>query len=505
MPEHLRALTVILGLALVTLLVAKPAFSGSVMERAEFSRRVTAWLVITLVTFLSHNPWVFLVGSVAFLYLYQRQESNPLALFFILLFAVPPIRFEIPGFGVVNYVANLNHARVLALVVLVPAFLHLRRQDGVVPFGRTLADKLLLSFLCLTVLMALRETTLTDTLREAFYAFLEVFLPYYVASRGIRNMHSMREAMAGFVIAAMILGAVALFEMFKGWLLYVTVPEAIGVERHMGGYLTRGAALRALASTGQPIVLGYVMVVAIGFLLIVRQGIEKTWMRHAALGFLVAGMLASISRGPWVGAVVLVFVFATLAPRPVTRLAKLSLFVVAGVMGVLLLPGGGKVIDLLPFVGTVDSVNVTYRERLFENATTVIERNPWLGSVIYNQTPEMQAMIQGQGIIDIVNSYLGIALEYGFIGLSLFFGFFLAVLFGIRSTMRCSVRGGEMRSVGAGLMATLTSILIMIYTVSSINTIPVVYWAVAGLGASYIAMGTAARHRVFGTLEEVKA
>jgi O-antigen ligase len=95
-------------------------------------------------------------------------------------------------------------------------------------------------------------------------------------------------------------------------------------------------------------------------------------------------------------------------------------------------PGGQKVLDLLPFIGMVEVENITYRQRLIDNAVIVIQRTPWLGSFDYRSTPQMQSMTQGQGIIDIVNTYIGVALSFGLNGLTLFVVFFVRVLQGIR-------------------------------------------------------------------------
>jgi len=152
-------------------------------------------------------------------------------------------------------------------------------------------------------------------------------------------------------------------------------------------------------------------------------------------------------------------------------------------------PGGQKVLDLLPFIGTVEAENITYRQQLIDNAMIVIQRNPWLGSFDYRSTPEMQSLTQGQGIIDIVNTYIGIALSVGLIGLTLFVCFFAAVLLGIRKGMRSfSNKDDEARRLGRALLATLAGILITIVTVSSITVIPVVYWSIAGLGVAYAQM-----------------
>ena len=171
---------------------------------------------------------------------------------------------------------------------------------------------------------------------------------------------------------------------------------------------------------------------------------------------------------------------------------RLAMLAMAGLVALPLLavmPGGQKVLDLLPFVGSVEKGNITYREQLFENAMIVIERNLWFGSENFRNTPEMQAMRQGQGIIDVVNTYLHIALQSGLVGLSLFVGFFVAALLGIRKALRSLAdKEDDIYRLGRALLATLVGILIIIATVSSITIIPVVYWSVAGLGVAYAQM-----------------
>ena len=93
-------------------------------------------------------------------------------------------------------------------------------------------------------------------------------------------------------------------------------------------------------------------------------------------------------------------------------------------------PAGRTIIDYLPFVGTVDAGTVTYRERLFDISIEVIKQNPVLGAADVMQLPVMQQLRQGAGIIDIVNTYLLVALVTGLVGLSLFAGFFIAVAVG---------------------------------------------------------------------------
>ena len=101
----------------------------------------------------------------------------------------------------------------------------------------------------------------------------------------------------------------------------------------------------------------------------------------------------------------------------------------------------------------------------------------------------MQAMIQGQGIIDIVNTYIGIALESGLVGLGLYVSFFALILMKIIRAMRSIPdKDSEYYLLGRALLATLVAILVIIFTVSSITIIPIVYWSVAGLGMAYVQM-----------------
>jgi len=519
-PEHLRALVFILVLAAMVFLMAARS-ACSIIDRAEFERQRNLWFILTLIAFLSHSFWVYAVVGGLLIHFTGRQEPNRMALFFFLLFLIPSAPAEIPGFGVINYVFTLTHIRLLELIILLPAYLALRRQADTLPFGRVWADRLLLIYLLLTFVLLFREpdSSFTNVMRGGFYLFIDIFLPYYVASRALRNLHEFKQAMLSFVLAAMVLAIIGLFEFAKHWLLYGALITSMGLEWDLSGYLGRAGLIRANATTGQAIALGYTMAVAIGFFLFLMDFIRIKSSNlvagelvsaevHCGIcrlsgGLLLAGgLFAPLSRGPWLGAVALIIAFIATGRGAFRRL------VVLGLAGLLLLPtlefipGGEKVIALLPFVGTVEKENVDYREKLLQNSLVVIGRHLLLGSPDALKEPEMEALRQGGGIIDLVNSYIGVALDSGLVGLSLFLGFFLTVLAGIRRGFRhlpgASRDGGGratqdakaedrdgLRRLGRSLFATLTGILLIIFTVSSISVIPVIYWSVAGLGVAY--------------------
>ncbi len=490
MPNYLKALFVILVLATIVFAFTKrPA--NNIIGAADFTRRRNLWFALTIAAFLSPNFWVLVLITVILLSYAKRHENNPLALFFFILFVLPMASVQIPGMGLVNFIFDLTYIRLLTLLILVPAFLSLRRQSDHLAFGRTGPDKALFAYLLLSTVLYLRDDThtLTSYLRQSFYAGVDVVLPYIVVSRSLKSMQAFREVLLSLVIPIMVLALIACAEFYKQWLLYEPVTGALQMEEAISTYLIRDGMLRVVASAGQPIVLGYLMAVGIGLYLFLQHSIPQKFHRRLGMALLVVGLLVPVSRGPWIGSIVLLVVFVAAGRFASRRLMSLALVAMLVLPLLSVLPGGERVINLLPFVGSTEKENVDYRSDLLTNATIVIMRNPWFGSTDYLETPEMEAMRQGQGIIDIVNSYLSVTLISGFVGLGLFLAFFAATLWGILRAMRSIPdKGSEEHLLGRALLSSLMAILVIIFTVSSISFIPIVYWSVAGMGVAYIQM-----------------
>lgn len=488
MPDNLKLLIVVLALATAVFTVARRPASAW-MDVTDFTRRRNLWFALTFAAFLSLNFWMYAIIAAPLLIFASRREVNPPALFFFILFAVPVSTIHISGAGLFNTLFELSHPRILELIILLPAFAYLLRRTNSLSFGRTVPDKAIAAYLLLTVALYFRDTTVTNALRQAFYLFLDVFLPYFVISRSLKDLNAFRDALSSFVIAMMIMALVAVFEFFKVWLLYQPLVGILQMDEGMSGYIFRDGMLRVVASAGQPIVLGYLMVVGLGLYLFLKNALQQKLMRHAGAALLTAALILALSRGPWVGAAALLIVFLATGRSPVRSMTKLALVAMLVLPLMALLPGTDKVINLLPFVGSTEKENVDFRANLISNSMIVIQRNPWLGSNDFMETPEMEAMRQGEGIIDIVNSYIRVALEKGLIGLGLFAGFFALTLFGIYRAMRLIPdKDSEEYLLGRVLLATLMAILVTIFTVSSITFIPIVYWSVAGMAVAYTHM-----------------
>lgn len=489
MAEYLKALVVILFLAAIVFTLAG-RYVRATAQFEDFTRRRNIWFVLTLAAFVAHNFWIYTLIAVPLLLYSNRRESNPPALFFFILFILPIATIPIPGMGLINFLFNLSHARLLELCILLPAFFAIRRQGNTLSFGRTATDKVLAGYLVLTALLTLLEKpSETNSLRDAFYLFIDVFLPYFVISRSLKNMAAFRDALLSLVLAIMVLAPIAAFESIKHWLLYSVLTDVLGLQGAMTGYLGRDGILRAIATAGQPIALGYLMVVGMGFYLFLQRFIQKKLIRRLGMLVLAAGLIAALSRGPWIGAAILLSIFIATGRKAMPRFMGLSLAAILSFTLVAMLPGGEKVINLLPFIGNTETENIDYREQLITNSIIVIKRNIWFGSVNYFEAPEMEALRQGEGIIDVVNTYIGMALTKGLVGLGLFVSFFALTLMGIYRAMRLIPdKDSEEYLLGRVLLATLLAILFIIFTVSSITIIPIVYWSVAALGVAYTQM-----------------
>lgn len=487
MPEHIRALVVILVLVTPVWWIAQRAFSG-VLPSGTAARWRNVWYLVTLALFLSHNYWLFAFLLIAVVLAVRRQETQVVGLFFVLLFAGSPVSIEVPGFGLINYVLLLDHYRLLTLALLLPTAMVLIQSRRSAPFGKAPADYLVLAYFLLLSALEFRGTSMTNGARNVVIHVIEVLLPYYVISRSIKSVDDFKVALSGFVIAACLLAPLAVFEAVRGWRIYTSVQGPLGLNPYVwADYLGRAGLLRAGVSLGHPIALGFVFMVGMGFLLFLNRSLAKDWQRWLAWTGLTLGLLCTLSRGPWVGAMVLILAVLITSAKPIKTLLKASIAIAVGISALGLFSGGEKVLALLPFFGTEEAGSVDYRLELWSFVRPVVERHFWLGSENYVYSPELQtlAAIQGEGIPDLVNHYFQIVLAVGVIGLVLFCAILARTLYAVWRDLRRQSSNPELELLGAALFCTLLSVVVTISTVANITAVPVVIWSVLGLCAAY--------------------
>ncbi|WOB07300.1 hypothetical protein [Piscinibacter gummiphilus] len=501
MPEHLRALCFILPIAWVVFLFAKKTIiPNGLVTPQDFNRRRNLWFALTLSAFLAHNFWIFAAVAAVAILILSRDEPNKAAMHFAVLVCLPRLTASISGGGLVKELFALDPLRILALLILVPVWWQLRKRPDVEPFGKLLVDKIMIVMFALEIVLTLPERTLPSVLRDSvFYAFTNVFLLYYVSSRSLRSIQHFRESLSMLTAGLWVFCAIVAFEFLRRWLLYSSLERALGVSIGDRGYLIRSGMLRAEGTAGQSIIAGYVAAVGIGIFLYVRTLIQNPWMRRAGMALMFAGIVGAFARGPWVGGVAIIMVFLLLGPSPFGSIGKLAGAILLSLPVLLTTDAGLAMIDHLPWIGTVDARNVDFRENLFDVAIRVILQYPFFGNYDFATIPEIESLRGSDGIIDVVNTYIMIALRGGIVSLTVFVLLVAAAMWGVFMSLLKLDKHDERHVLGRALLATMVGVLVTIATVSPIFLVYPLYWCLTGLMVGFtqlVARGEPVRKQV---------
>lgn len=484
MPEHLRALCFILFTAIIIFFIGKKIACPGIIAEEDFNRRRNLWIGVTLSAFLAHNYWIYYIISAVLIFYSSRREDNKFALYLFLLVALPNLPKTLM-FGNVK-IFEFDYMRLLSMSILFPAFINLDRISPQAPrFGKHKQDIILLLYLVLGFILTIKSQKYTspELVRFAIYLFLGGFLPYYIASRALNNLQDMRDALMSFAVACMVIAAIGFLEFSRHWILYKPLKQTLSVEWGYLYYLARGSYLRAMVTGGQPIALGYIMAVAFGVFLFFSKTISPKMLWITGFAVISMGLLSALSRGPWLGAAVMVIVYSVTSKKAATSTIiigtlMLLVFTIASSTNVL-----DKYIDYLPFIGTVDSENVEFRKNLLIESIDIIMKNPFWGDM----NADLELFRTGENIIDIVNNYVLIAIQSGFIGLGLFIAFFLTICMNIYNIMRkMEDKENELYRLGQILLSVLLGILFILSTVCEILAISYIYYAMVGTAVAYI-------------------
>jgi len=480
---NLKAMIVVLPIALAVFVIAKPVCLRFMAED-DFARRRNVWFALTVTAFTSPSFWLFVLVAAPLLAWSARKDANPAALYVLVMHVISPnISFPIPVGGIEN-LFDLKLYRILSFAMLIPAAWRLMKSIDQSGFGRlTLTDVLILAWGVLQLVSFMPYESTTNTVRRGFLFSVDVLVLYFVVSRACTSRRAIVEVMASFCLAGAIFAPIAVFESLKGWLLYYDIGVAWGSPPPVP-YLLRGGALRAEVSTGHSIVLGYLTAIAFGFWLYLRTRMQPPRLTIAVAIWMWGGLLAAYSRAPWIVAVATFFAYIALGPNGVARFFKASLIsaLIAGL--VLVSPIGERVIDNLPFVGTVDAENVKYRQRLAEVSWELIQKNPLFGDPFF--LLNLESLRQGEGIIDLMNAYAAVGMAYGLVGLLLLLGpFFVGMWNAYWLVRRSAGPDPDFSLLGVNLIACMLGTLVMMATGGLGGGVAQMYWVLAGLAAGY--------------------
>jgi hypothetical protein len=491
----MKELIVFLAIAGLTFWLAKPIalrFSAN----ADFLRRRNVWFALTAIAFLSPNFWIFALFAVPIYIWIGRKDSNPIAAYLLLMHVVPPVSVDLPAIGG-SQLFSLDNYRLLSFCILIPLALQTRRSLPRVPASRSrMTDLLLLAFVVLSSAIfvppdlpnhVILHDSLTNLLRRVLLDFVDVLALYYAVSRSCNDRNKLVDVQAAFCVSSGIMAVVAFFEHFKGWLLYTQLAahwDPTDANYQLAWLLRGDSWLRAQASSGHALSLGVMLAIAFGFWLYLQSRAATLRARLAIVIVFWLGMVASFSRGPWIGAVLIYLAYSALKPRAISRLFKAGFLMAIVLSLVSLSPIGEKLMTSLHVMGGQPDADFIYRQRLLDRTLELVQAHPLFGDQLAMQ--EMEDLRQGQGIIDIVNTYIGVLLFHGWVGLILFLGFILSVSAGVFRTAKASIStDSDWALLGFNILACIIGMLFMIADSSLIYGVEKMFYILIALAAAY--------------------
>jgi O-antigen ligase len=472
-------------LLLPTLFVCALAFVllrtsfAALLSKTEYQRAWVTLVATTLVAYLAHTPMLYVVG-IGLVALFAQAFlgggiSGKLAAYMLMVVVLPPITWQMGGVGDINYLLALTGPRTLALLLLLgPAISLLGDRTYKRERWVSFLDLSVLGYQVLRLALAAPHVSNTGLLRLVVESVLDILLPYYVFSRGIRNERDLRFLLSHLALGLAMAACVGFAEFALRRGLYSELQYVYGFKWQLTMKLMRGEFLRVQASTPQPIMLAFEMIFAIGMWTYLRG---PEWRRFPVLliyGAFIGCLLFTISRGPWIGAMIFGAALLGLRKLGIRSFVWLFLSLLAGAVLAKALGADEAVMAALGAVfgsSDTDLNTINYRRQLLDAALALLKQSPWLGVPDY--ATQMQDLKQGEGIIDLVNTYIAIALDTGVIGVAVFLLPYALVFRRLIRVPGISLKQRD--KIGASWFATvflalMISCLLTIFTTSTFGT-----------------------------------
>jgi hypothetical protein len=405
--------------------------------------------------------------------------SGRLPAYALLCCICPAMTFQIEHIGPLNNLILITPFRVLVAVLLVPEASRLmsRRDAPKSPSWLTLCDVAVTVYILYWLGRYFSTATITTIAREIMGQALDTVIPYFVLSRACVATAVRRRVLAFALVGAVYEAFVGMVESGSGHYLYAQLQWLYDESWGQSTGLMRGSWLRAEAAFQGPLALAVLLLFGVGLWFALRPS-AKNRAYLVSVVALMGGALATYGRGP------IIATFLLLASMAMLRRMDAKRYLVVATVGTVVFSVvwntglGDVVLGLVTRVSAGDEnadFNVLYRQQLLDTSLALLRQSPWWG--VPNYLDYMEDLRQGDGIIDMVNTYLIVALNSGVFGLALYLAPFVVVIWkeGARVTRRL-----DLRREGAAWLALTAGLLAAIFTVSPISIIqPLLVWVVA--------------------------
>lgn len=474
-----------IGIATVLCRITFPESKGIII------RLGLSWGLLTAIAFVVSNPAAYFILTAFVLYQFCPRDIDERLLYYAAMLPAIPgvINWNVPFPGI-NFLVQLDYIKVLHLVILLP--LLLKNHTPSTQPDTSLQKLLKISpyitlYFVIIIILDWRENSFTNAGRHTLDILWVTGLVVLVFMRCCQTQKSIESLFFGLLMAACFLSVISLFQAATGWKFYTEIPRELSTQ--YGNiykiHYSRGSFLRTSA-TMTPIPLGVYMAVATLLLFKFRTQARSLLFIGAFAGLFVFSIYTTGSRAAFLCMVILFGLYLFFNPKLKSIRVPLAFFFV-----VLLFPfigvGGsfGSFTEYDPY-GTFE-----YRMRLFSVSLELMKENFLFGLRYYKEHPLMEQLIQGQGIIDVVNAYLHIVLRYGFLGLIFLALVIFTISLGlVRLRRECEKNPQiqEMEKTVRTAMAIVLGFCISIATVSLVDRLEIYLWFFLAVGICLMQM-----------------
>lgn len=495
MMQDLKVFIIFAFFSIASYLVMRLAFGKDKYSKPQ----LFAFIGFASVAVFTHSAYLVFLYVFLLKVLYLKNDVEKNVLFFLFLYPFLQMNVIVPFLSPGSiYLIDLNFQRILSLFLLFPLVFSIRASDREdVSYLKFDIFFLLLSVIFLVSFFresSAFEVTTFFSIREVLGYILDVIIPYFILSRALYRFEQTGVLARSIVFGGLIVAVSALIEAGLGWRFYHDMGTSLSdymFATYENAYEVRGGVLRVSSSLGHPITLGFYLSIVVGFTMFL-SAYEKVSVLKKLLVFSIFGLaiFATGSRGAWVGGALLLstYVFYSFN-RAFRKVLFFQLLVLGATLSFVyfnpaVFSNETKYSDLDSH-GTFE-----YRAQLAEVALEVIPENLMWGSKTYRDHPKMQELIQGQGIIDMVNGYINITIEYGLVAFLLFVAMlFKALITGARwVAFGDDLENKSVSFLGVALISILLSLSLQLAFTSFSSFIVLYIWIVFALARnlSYI-------------------
>ncbi len=436
-------------------------------------------VAIIAVAVILRSALLAYIATAFFCYNCTRGEdpSSRIALFFGLAFTLS--MFE--GFALnpgIN-LGGLSHPRMLSLCILLPMYFSLRPEPAMKKFHGI--DWAVILFFIWSVMVDARASNVTSLARTVLWTFFDYIIPYIVIRRFMSNYGLAFTAITFALLSQALVGAT---EAILKWHVHTDIERVANFADQLNPmYKFRYGLLRAQASYLNPLIFALFanmsFLCAVIFYLKPGLNVPKTYtklMAYAAIGFSVLGTLSSGSRAGVAGSFLIVVVMLA-AMWAIRRKSDPKKILVSGFLVCVIL--------IFSIGGDFIRENFDYRARLFDLGSQVMMEEPIFGVTNPQHDPRLESLKQGEGIVDIVNTYLLIGLQYGFPGLILFI---YAIFGGLNRLYFCLRQSSDEKlTIGLFAFASLCILAFNLATTSAFGWSYLWIWLLLAISSNIVA------------------